>query len=798
MAKKKKLKKINKVVNKKNKKKFKLRLNFDLPDDIKKKIYGIIMFLTAVIISLSFFHKAGKGGEFLMKSGIFLIGKAVFIIPLLFIIGGLVFFFYKKTDKKFRKNNSSKLIIIGIFLAILGITGIMETLYSNNYNAKEFGGLLGYLISYPFIAIFGIWGAGAVFTAVIIISAIIFYQLAPDDFWKIKIKKQEKSLIQINESGKPIKIPEFKVKEIKSDAEIKEPDNKKEKQGIFQKKKKNEQADIISASSKSVSVQRYKLPSLDLLEKDKGTAYSGDIRRNSAIIKQTFENFNIAVQMEEINIGPTVTQYTLIPSQGVKLSKITALNNDLSLALAAHPIRIEAPIPGRSLVGIELPNKTRTVIGMRTLLEAPKFQDFSDGLLLALGKDVAGNPIYADLCKMPHLLVAGSTGSGKTICLNSIILSLLYKNSPKTLRMILVDPKRVEFPVYNSLPHLLSPVIYNAQKTVEALKWLTTEMERRFDVLSGVGARDIKGYNKIINEKIKNKNKSIEEKQGDELEIMPYIVLIIDELADVMAAKGREVEAEIVRLSQMSRAVGIHIILATQRPSVEVLTGLIKANIISRITFKVASQVDSRTILDMAGAEKLLGAGDMLFISSEHSKPKRIQGIYTSEKEVKKSIDFIKQFQSGDKQELKLNEGEDEVVADETADSFKKAMEFSELNKNFSDDEDPLYEEAKEIAIQAKKASASLFQRRLRIGYARAARLIDSLEEKGVIGPGDGARPREILVAGTANENPFGSIPIPNENNEDRERENALALKHKKSDNEEGEENDNNEGFTKL
>ncbi len=781
MAKKKKLKKINKIVNQKPKKKFKFKLNFDLPEDIKKKIYGIIMFLIAVIVSLSFFHKAGNGGEFLMKSSIFLIGKAVFILPLLFILGGLVFFFHKKKDTKFKKNNTNKLIIIGIFLAVIGITGMLETLYSNEFNAKEFGGLLGYLISYPFISIFGIWGAGAVFTAVIVISVIILYQLAPDNFWKIKERKQEKPLPVINGNGKPMKVPEFKIKEIKSEAEIVKPEAEKEKTGIFKKKTKQEQPDILSASSKSISSQKYKLPSLNLLEKDKGKAYSGDISRNSAIIKQTFANFNIAVQMEEINIGPTVTQYTLAPSQGVKLSKITALNNDLSLALAAHPIRIEAPIPGRSLVGIELPNTTRTIIGMRTLLETSKFQDFSDGLLLALGKDVAGNPIFADLCKMPHLLVAGSTGSGKTICLNSIILSLLYKNSPKTLRMILVDPKRVEFPVYNDLPHLLSPVIYNAQKTVEALRWLTTEMERRFDVLSGVGARDIKGYNKIINEKIKNKVADATEQEQD-LEIMPYIVLIIDELADVMAAKGREVESEIVRLSQMSRAVGIHIILATQRPSVEVLTGLIKANIISRITFKVASQIDSRTILDMGGAEKLLGYGDMLFISSEHSKPKRIQGIFISEKEVKKSIDFIRQFQSGDEQELKLDAKENNI--DEAANSFKKALEFSELNKNFSDEEDPLYEEAKEIAIQAKKASASLFQRRLRIGYARAARLIDTLEERGVIGPGDGARPREILLSQNNGYEPADTIVLKQENSDNRD--------------DDIEKQEDNDGYTKL
>ena len=448
---------------------------------------------------------------------------------------------------------------------------------------------------------------------------------------------------------------------------------------------------------------------------------AGDIRINSAIIKRTLQNFDIQVEMSEVNIGPTVTQYTLKPAEGVKLSKITTLSSDLSLALAAHPIRIEAPIPGRPLVGIELPNRVRTTVRLRNLLEHPNFQNSAANLTLALGRDVAANPIFADLGRMPHLLVAGSTGTGKTICLNSVILSLLYQNSPETLRLILIDPKRVEFHIYNDLPHLLTPVIQDAQKSVNVLKWIVSEMERRFDVLSSVHARDIGSYNEMM------------QKEGSP--ILPYIVLVVDELADLMATRGREIEAGIVRLAQMARAVGIHLIVATQRPSVEVITGLIKANITSRITFQVASQVDSRTVLDMAGAEKLLGSGDMLFASAEASKARRIQGAYISDKEIKKVVKYIKD------QALGTEEPTIEITKD-----LEKTLEGGNGSDFMSGPGDPLFEEAKKMVIEAKKASASLLQRRLRVGYARAARLIDMLEENGIVGPGEGAKPREILI----------------------------------------------------
>ncbi|MFH1423657.1 MAG: DNA translocase FtsK, partial [Candidatus Nealsonbacteria bacterium] len=497
------------------------------------------------------------------------------------------------------------------------------------------------------------------------------------------------------------------------------------------------------------------LPPTDLLESDKGVPSGGDIKINSTIIKRTLQNFDIQVEMSEVNIGPTVTQYTLKPAEGVKLSKITTLNNDLSLALASHPLRIEAPIPGRPLVGIEVPNKTRTTVRLRNLIEHPNFQNAASPLTLSLGRDVAGNPIFADLARMPHLLVAGATGTGKTICLNSIITSLLYQCSPDILRLILIDPKRVEFPAYNELPHLLTPVILDSQKAVNAFRWLITEMERRFDVLSQERARDILSYNDLV--------------LKDGREPLPYIVLVVDELADLMMARGRDVEASIVRLAQMARAVGIHLILATQRPSVEVITGLIKANVTSRITFQVASQIDSRTILDTAGAEKLLGAGDMLFVSAEVAKPRRIQAAYVSDKEVKKVVKFIKT--------------QNPAMAEETpvleiAQELEKTLEQNSETDFMASEGDPLYEEAKKLVIESKKASSSLLQRRLKVGYARAARLIDILEERGVVGPGDGAKPREILISSpvvaqladsSSIENALG--PIPTEEIPDEEKD---------------------------
>jgi S-DNA-T family DNA segregation ATPase FtsK/SpoIIIE len=411
----------------------------------------------------------------------------------------------------------------------------------------------------------------------------------------------------------------------------------------------------------------------------------------------------------------------------VKLSKITTLSNNLALALAAHPIRIEAPIPGKSLVGIEVPNKVRSVVTLRNLMSQANFQNSATPLMVALGRNVAGAAVYTDITEGPHLLVAGATGTGKTIFLNTLILSLLYRCTPDNLRMIMVDPKRVEFQHYNDIPHLLCPVIYDATKTINALTWLTHEMERRFEVFSEVPARNLASY---------NSNKSI---IASGLQ-MPYIVFVVDELADLMAAKGREIEAGVVRLAQMARATGIHLVLATQRPSVEVITGLIKANVPTRITFQVSSQIDSRTVIDTSGAEKLLGAGDMLFSSAKSAKIVRIQGPYISEKEVQKVAEFIidqgKKFQDS---QATLSQSLVESLERTEGGKDEGAAEFFG-----GADNDPLFEEVKSIVLETKKASASFLQRRLRIGYSRAARLIDMLEERGLVGPADGAKPREV------------------------------------------------------
>ncbi|MBP9695248.1 MAG: DNA translocase FtsK 4TM domain-containing protein [Candidatus Magasanikbacteria bacterium] len=475
-------------------------------------------------------------------------------------------------------------------------------------------------------------------------------------------------------------------------------------------------SDTAGPWSKKVVIKN--LPNPNLLSDKRGKPTSGDIKANAQMIQDTLHEFNIDVEMGEIRVGPTVTQYSLKPNKGVKLSRITTLSNDLALSLAAHPIRIEAPIPGKSLVGIEVPNQKTAMVSFKELLEGKEFTTRQHNLMVGLGKDVAGRVWWADLPRMPHLLIAGATGSGKTVCMNTIIMSLLFQNTAETLRFIMVDPKRVELTLYNGIPHLLTPVITNTQKTVNALKWTIGEMDRRFEVLAAAGNRDINSYN------ARHPSSKI-----------PAIIFVIDELADLMATAASEVESGIIRLAQMARAVGIHLIVATQRPSVDVITGLMKANIPGRIAFSVASLIDSRTILDSPGAEKLLGRGDMLFQTAELSKPVRIQGAFISEDELKSVVDYLK--------------GDEPPEYDESIVEKNNGTGTMSMFGGPSDDRDPLFNEAKAEIIRAGKASASFLQRKFKVGYARAARLLDELEAAGVIGPGEGAKPREILVTAT-------------------------------------------------
>lgn len=716
-----------------------------IPEPVKPWVYGIFTLALTVFILLSFFNLAGAAGRGFVKVAEFLAGEAVLIFPLILFLAGLSFFLARDKEK-----NKWSVFFAGL-LFVLGAAGFLGSfdfkgpiMPSFRFFETGTGGWLGNISSWPLMRVFGFWVTQIIFISLVLIGGLIFWYF----LYKPKDKIKEAEAMKINaepeepKERKPffqkVFAPKFKVIEVED--EKKEPIGKKEEPLIQEKENKEEKSepkeiklpDSENEKTKEALLEtKWNFPPLELLASEKGKPQGGDIGANQEIIKNTLENFGIPVEMSGAHVGPTVTQYTFKPADGVKLSKITALNNNLALALAAHPIRIEAPIPGKSLVGIEVPNKTRALVTLRDLFADPRFQTSASTLNFVLGKDVVGHPVYADLAKMPHLLVAGSTGSGKTITLGSIILSLLYRNSPYQLRLVLVDPKRVEFSAYNGLPHLLCPVIYDVQKTLLALKWLGEEMEKRFEILSKVGARNIDEYNQKIQS----------EASGGEAEknIMPYIALIVDELADLMAAKGREIEAGVVKLAQKARAVGIHLILATQRPSVEVITGLIKANITSRIACQVASQVDSRTILDTAGAEKLLGRGDTLFLSAEVSKPKRIQGAYVSGKEIEKTAEFIvkKNKDYFPQEEDKLGAGIEGEMS--RVEQVGGGM-FAEGGEN-----DPVYEEAKLLVLEHRKASASFLQRKLRIGYARAARILDILEDKGIVGPADGAKPREVF-----------------------------------------------------
>jgi len=477
-----------------------------------------------------------------------------------------------------------------------------------------------------------------------------------------------------------------------------------------------------------------------LLSKNKGKPAVGDIKASANIIQRTLANFNISVELDEVSVGPTITRFAVKPAEGVKLSRIVGLQNELALALAAQSIRVEAPIPGKSLVGIEIPNKSKTTLGLGSLLDEAEFKNSKDRLCISLGKGVSGTTYLGNIADMPHLLIAGSTGSGKSVTVHTIITALLYKNGPEKLRLIMVDPKRVELTLYNGIPHLLTPVIKEPKKAILALKWAAKEMDRRYEILEKSSVRDIDSYHKNVLAPALKKVKSSddEEDKKDAPDLMPYIVIVIDELADIMTSYPRELEAAIVRLAQMSRAVGIHLILSTQRPSVNVITGLIKANIPARIALQVSSQIDSRTILDTGGAEKLLGAGDMLYLGGDMSKPLRIQSAFLSEGEVKKVTKYLKDAYMDElPSEITLT---GESITDNGPSIFDAA--FDDHDEEIDDD---LYEAAREEVIRVGKASTSYIQRKLRVGYSRAARLMDILEERGVIGPADGSKPREIL-----------------------------------------------------
>ncbi len=695
----------------------------------------------AALLVLAWAGNAGPAGEVIAATFRTLLGAGFLFLPLALTALALMLFL----ERHERLLGIAFWGIVAFFLSLLG--GI-ELLAPHN------GGILGKLLGDSLRAPFGTTGALLILAAISLISLLTALntplRLAPllkaagRGITRLLAVPRRRRLEEAEQDGEEEEESEEEDDDEEEDEEDNEEENAEEEEEESDEGEEEEAAQsspkpqrrggakggkgaLLSLLFSKKNLANYTFPPLSLLAAASERPTTGDLRANANVIKRTLESFGIQVAMGEINVGPKVTRYTLKPAEGIKLSRIEALHKDLALALAAHPIRIEAPIPGKSLVGIEVPNRSAALVRLGSLLGYPEFQK-AGPLSLALGRDVAGNPLFPDISTMPHLLIAGSTGSGKSVVIHSLLTALLYRHTPQTLRLILVDPKRVELSLYSGIPHLAAPVVTESKKALNVFRWAIQEMERRYDILLESGSQNITSY--------------LAKKQG----ALPYVVIIVDELADLMTSHGKEVEGAIVRLAQMARATGIHLILSTQRPSVEILTGLIKANIPARIALQVASQIDSRTILDMSGAEKLLGGGDLLYLSPKTSKPVRVQGSFISEKEVRKVVSFIKEHNAD---YFSSEEGEEEDEAREGQEALSGAtreISFDALGREEGEEEDDLYGAAVRVVAQAKKASASLLQRRLRIGYARAARLLDIMEEHHIIGPGEGAKPREVFL----------------------------------------------------
>jgi S-DNA-T family DNA segregation ATPase FtsK/SpoIIIE len=708
-----------------------------LKEETMETIWAILFFLISLFLLLAAFNKGGIVGTKSYELFTFLFGIGYYLLPVILITLGISFL------KEIRDNLATPKVIGSLLLFSSSLAFV--DLVSNQ------GGALGSIIAGPLVGLFDFWVSIFFTLGLIVISTLVVLdaqikipsfkkeprlddekEKKPTEFVETKDLKTNIPLEdEKNKTPEPELAPEVKV------APKKKPDLEDEDDGTFKK------PSALVFFPGSASGKEFTPPPLSLLEKDSGKPGVGDIKANANIIKRTLFNFGIDVEMDEVSIGPSVTRYALKPAEGVKINKIVGLQNDLALALAAHPLRIEAPIPGKSLVGIEIPNTQKTKVGLGSMLDTPQFHNPEKPLLVCLGKGITGQPVFSDVAKMPHMLIAGATGSGKSVTIHAVLTSLLYRNSPDNLKFIMIDPKRVELTLYNKIPHLLTNVITDAKKAILSLKWAAKEMERRYEILEKYAVRDIKSYQDTV---VKPALESLKNKVADVDQMppaMPYIVIIIDELADIMQAYPRELEQAIVRLAQMSRAVGIHLILSTQRPSVNVITGLIKANVPTRLALQVASQIDSRTILDMPGAEKLLGAGDMLFMSGDMAKPIRVQSAFISETEVKKVVEWLASNYESQVSDLKLEE--QTGVA-----SILESLDGNDSNEDLDD----LFNEAKAAVISAGKGSTSYIQRKLGVGYARAARLMDQLEEQGIVGPENGSKPREVLIGRSGDEAP--------------------------------------------
>jgi len=704
----------------------------DVNQHTKQAIWAVVFGLLAAFFLLSLFNSAGPVGEYTAAGLREMFGTGAWLAPIICIVYIFVLLNPRESDHEI--SVAKKIGTVLLFLSLLGAFHLYDL-------EASLGGWTGWLFAEPLNALFELNLARILVGGSILISIFLLFNTG----LRLPKRKVAENTDAIDDND----LDKLDIPTQSNDddfAEEAEPTPRKGLAAAMSKKV----SDIAPTKAGDIVVKHfqgtYTPPPLTLLNKEKGKAQIGDVKANANTIKRTLRDFGISVEMDAVESGPTVSRYSLKPAQGVRIAKIAGLKQELQLALKASSIRIEAPIPGKSLVGIEVPNEIRATVGLASMLATPDYADSPHPLIVALGKDVTGNAHFSNIARMPHGLIAGTTGSGKSVTIQNIIISLLMRNSPEQLRFILVDPKRVELTLYNKVPHLLTPVITDAKKAIRALSWAVKEMERRYDILQSESVQNIASYHKNVYNPAKKEwvDAGEDAETRDTLpEALPYIVIILDELNDLMQAYPRELEGMIVRLAQMSRAIGIHLILATQRPSVNVITGTIKANVPTRVAMAVASQVDSRTIIDQVGAEQLLGQGDMLYLSSDNPRPIRLQSAFVSEEEIKKVVDYLKKQDAGLMDQLDL---------DEQPGDGSDAM-FSSFTGS-DDVEDDLYDDARIAVIEHGKASTSYLQRKLRVGYSRAARLIDLLEEKGVVGPQDGSRPREILSQGNDSSEP--------------------------------------------
>ncbi len=658
-------------------------------------------------------------GAYLGATALFLFGWAGYLIPLFIFYLALRMFRQQPVDLRVPQ-------FVGLGVLLLSASSLIALSLVNVHISFSYGGAVGFWCAQLTQTYFGRLGGYILFSTLFILAvALLTEALISALFFNLvgRLRSSSKPLLHFSAKSRPhsarrreaetaertvslVSEPKLKVS-AGDDSPV--PQYPKPK---IQIKTKTEGPDAPPVKQREMVIGDYHLPSLDLLDSPppvETRQIKEDLTNNARVLEETLSDFDISVKVTDIEKGPVITRYELEPAPGVKLNRIVTLSDDLALAMKASSIRIVAPIPGKARVGVEVPNSQSTLVYLKEVCSTPDFQTGGKKLTLALGKDIAGHPVVADLGDMPHLLIAGTTGSGKTVCVNSLILSLLFKYTPKDLKLLMVDPKMVELMPFNGLPHLLCPVVTDAKKAAAALAWVVSEMEERYQLLAKVGARNIESHN------------------TKETEKMPYIIVIIDELADLMMVSRDQIESAITRLAQLSRAVGIHLIMATQRPSVDVVTGIIKANFPSRISFKVASKVDSRTVLDMNGADKLLGKGDMLFMRPGEERLIRAQGTLVSDKEIERVVGFIK-------------EQAEPVYDEEILSDQQKA------SLGINGEKDQLFDEAVRIVIETNQPSVSILQRRLRLGYTRAARIIDQMEQEGLVGPFEGSKARRLLV----------------------------------------------------